>query len=102
MIRIIRFSKSASTRLENLLYYLEKEWSKKVKEDFILKLDNSLLQIQNHPNSFPASEEINGLRKCVVTKQTTIFYKYSGNAIYVVALFDNRQDPGLIKDLSEI
>jgi len=102
MIRIIRFSKSASTKLENLLYYLEKEWSKKVKADFILKLDNSLLQIQNHPNSFPASEKINGLRKCVVTKQTTIFYKYSDHGIYVVALFDNRQDPGIIKNLSEI
>ncbi|MBV5348516.1 type II toxin-antitoxin system RelE/ParE family toxin [bacterium] len=93
MNRRIRFSKSASAKLENLLVYLEIEWSMKVKENFIVKLDSSLLQIQNHPDSFPASEKINGLRKCVVTKQTTIFYKYSDQAINVVAIFDNRQDP---------
>ncbi len=93
MNRRIRFSKNASAKLENLLVYLEIEWSMKVKENFIVKLDRSLLQIQNHPDSFPASEKINGLRKCVVTKQTTIFYKYSDQAINVVAIFDNRQDP---------
>jgi hypothetical protein len=71
----------------------------KVKENFIAKLDRSLLQIQNHPDSFPASDRINGLRKCVVTKQTTIFYKYSDLAINVVALFDNRQDPNSQRNL---
>lgn len=99
MIRAIRFSKSASTKLENLLIYLEKEWSMKDKENFIRKLDKSLLQIQNHPVSFPSSEKIKGLRKCVVTKQTTFFYKCSDHAINVVALFDNRQDPDSIKNL---
>lgn len=99
MIRVIRFSKSASAKLENLLNYLEKEWSMKVKENFILKLGRSLQQIENHPDSFPASERINGLRKCVVSKHTTIFYKYSDHAINVVALFYNRQDPNSLKNL---
>lgn len=99
MIQVIRFSKSASAKLEKLLVYLEMAWSMKIKENFIVKLDRSLLQIQNYPDSFPASEKINGLRKCVVTKQTTIFYKYSDQAINVVAIFDNRQDPNSQRNL---
>ncbi len=99
MIRDIRISKSASAKLEKLLHFLETEWSVKVKQDFIGKLDKTLHQIQNHPDSFPASDKINGLRKCVVTKQTTIFYKYSDDVIFVVAIFDNRQDPNSMKDL---
>jgi plasmid stabilization system protein ParE len=99
MIQVIRFSKSASAKLENLLVYLEIKWSMKVKQNFIAKLDRSSLQIQNHPDSFPASDRINGLRKCVVTKQTTIFYKYSDQAINVVAFFDNRQDPNSQRNL---
>jgi len=99
MIRAIRFTKSAATKLENLLIYLEIEWSIKDKENFIRKLDKSFLQIQNYPDSFPSSEKIKGLRKCVVTKQTTFFYKYSEHAINVVALFDNRQNPDSMKNL---
>ncbi|MCK9421451.1 MAG: type II toxin-antitoxin system RelE/ParE family toxin [Bacteroidales bacterium] len=89
----IKLSGRAMKKLDNLLVFLEKEWSTKVKNDFILKLNKSLKQIQKLPDSFPESEKIRGLRKCVVTKQTTIFYKYSDKTIDIVAIFDNRQDP---------
>jgi plasmid stabilization system protein ParE len=97
MKREIRLSNRAMKKLDSLLVYLEKEWSTKVKQDFILKLDKALKQIQKLPDSFPESEKIRGLRKCVVTKQTTVFYKYSETAINVVTIFDNRQNPKSLK-----
>ena len=97
MKREIRLSKGAMKKLDSLLVYLEKEWSTKVKHDFILKLDKSLKQIQKLPDSFPESEKIRGLRKCVVTKQTTVFYKYSDTSIDVITIFDNRQNPKSLK-----
>ena len=93
MKREVRLSKRAMKRLDKLLVFLEEEWSIKVKNDFIKKLDKALKQLQEHPTSFPESEKIAGLRKCVVTKQTTIFYKYSTSTVYIVSVFDNRQDP---------
>lgn len=93
MKREVRLSKRAMKRLDKLFVFLEKEWSIKVKNNFIKKLDRSLKQLQEHPTSFPESEKIAGLRKCVVTKQTTIFYKYSTSTVYIVSVFDNRQDP---------
>ena len=45
-MRKVILSKRASHKLEKLLEYLESEWSLKVKNDFIVKLDKSLLQIQ--------------------------------------------------------
>jgi len=80
-------------KLDSLLVYLENEWSTKVKHNFILKLDKSLKQIQKLPDSFPESEKIRGLRKCVVTKQTMVFYRYSDTSIDVITIFDNRQNP---------
>lgn len=80
-------------KLDSLLVYLENEWSTKVKHNFILKFDKSLKQIQKLPDSFPESEKIRGLRKCVVTKQTTVFYRYSDTSIDVITIFDNRQNP---------
>jgi len=91
--REIRLSNRAIKKLESILVYLEEEWSAKVKHDFIQKLDKSLKQIQKHPYSFPESEKIQGLRKCIVTRQTTVFYKYSNTTIDVVIIFDNRQNP---------
>ena len=100
MKREIRLSKRAMNKLAILLDFLENKWSLKVKNDFIQKLDKSLKHIQKLPESYPESEKINGLRKCVVTKQTTIFYKYTETKIDVVMIFDNRKNPeSLIKEI---
>lgn len=97
----IRLSRRAMKKLDTLLAYLEDEWSAKVKQEFVLKLDKSLNQLQKLPDSSPESEKIKGLRKCVVTKQTTIFYKYSKTTIDVVTIFDNRQNPKSLKKETE-
>jgi len=91
--REIRLSKRAIKKLDDLFLFLEKEWSIKVKHDFILKLEKSLNQIRKYPDGFPESEKIRGLRKYIVTKQTTIYYKYSDTTIFIVTIFDNRRNP---------
>ena len=96
MSRDVRLSKKAAKRLDDLLDFLEERWSSKVKANFIHKFDETLKYIQLHPESFPESEKIPGLRKCVVTKQTTFYYKYSEINIDIIAIFDNRQDPDLL------
>ena len=102
MNREIRLYMIAMKKLDNLLLFLENELSTKVSNNFIIKLNKSLKQIQKLPDSFPESEKIRGLKKCVVTKQTTVFYKYSETTIYIVTIFDNRQDPNsLIKEAKD-
>ena len=93
MNREIKLSLRAMKKIDNLLIFLENAWSAKVKQDFIQRLNKSLHQIQKLPDSFPESDKVKSLRKCVVTKQTTIFYKYSDTTIYIVTIFDNRQNP---------
>ena len=97
MDRKIVLSKSASGKLDKLLEYLEEEWSKSVRDKFIKKLDKALDIIKENPDSSPTSEIIKGLHRCVITKQTTLYYKYDRKRIYVVTIFDTRQDPGKLK-----
>ena len=97
MNRKVVLSKRASLKLEELLEYLESEWSVKTKVDFVNKLDKKLNLIKSNPECSPQSNFIKGLRKCVVTKQTTIYYKYDKFKVYIVTLFDNRQDPRRLK-----
>lgn len=93
MSRKVVISKTAEKKLKKLFEYLITDWSVKVKNDFIEKLDSSIEIIKNQPEIFPESKKGKGLRKCVITKQTTIYYRYNSNRINIVTLFDNRQDP---------
>jgi len=93
MVREIRLSVRATNKLKKLLAFLETEWSVKSKKDFVVKLDACLKKIQTLPESFPESDAVKGLKKCVITKQTTLYYKYSANTIDIVTFFDTRQNP---------
>jgi plasmid stabilization system protein ParE len=96
-MRKVIISKKASNRLENLFEYLEFEWSLKVKKDFISKLDKSLKQIQQYPDGCPETTFVKGLHVFVITKQTSLFYRYDTKTITVVTIFDTRQNTNKLK-----
>ena len=93
MSRKVVISKTAEKKLDKLFEYLITEWSVKVKTDFVEKLDSSIVIIKNQPEIFPESKEVKGLRKCVIAKQTTLYYRYNSKRINIVTLFDTRQNP---------
>jgi plasmid stabilization system protein ParE len=96
-MRKIELSKRATQKLEQLLQYLEFEWSLKVKNEFIVKLDKSLERISQFPESCPETDYIHGLRMLVLTKQTSLFYKFNPRVISIVTLFDTRMNPETLK-----
>jgi plasmid stabilization system protein ParE len=95
--RKVVISKTAEKKLENLFDYLIEKWSLKVKNEFIQKLDASIAVIEKQPEIFPESKKTKGLRKCVITKQTTLFYRFNSKQIYIVTVFDTRQHPKKLK-----
>jgi plasmid stabilization system protein ParE len=95
-MKSIFLSKKAAQKLNTLLEYLETNWPKKVKKEFIEKLDKSILQIQNFPSSAQSSEIEKGLFRIVITKQTTLYYKVTAKGITIVTLFDTRMNPDKI------
>ncbi|MCU0355863.1 MAG: hypothetical protein MUD08_19355 [Cytophagales bacterium] len=60
--------------------------------EFLNKLDASLSVIVAQPEAFPASRKMPGLRRCVVTPQTILYYRIRQNEIEVIALSDARQE----------
>ena len=92
-MRTIIISNNAQIALEKLFIFLMEKWSLKVKNDFIQKLDSNIIRIAKHPEQFPVSKLKSGLRKCVITKQTYLFYTFDDDSIYILAVFDNRQNP---------
>lgn len=97
MPRKVVITKTAERKLNKLLNYLSENWSEKVKQDFIKKLDYNLEIIKNYPEIFPKSDTKPGLHRAVITKQTTIFYRSNASEIRLVTIFDTRQNPNSLK-----
>ena len=97
MSRSVKISKTAEKKISKLLDYLLENWSLKVKSDFVKKLDRSIDLIKSDPHIFPESDKISGLHKCVITKQTTLYYRFNSKTIFLVTIFNNRQKPSKLK-----
>ncbi len=97
MSRKVKISKTAEKKISELLDYLQENWSLKVKSDFVKKLDKSIDLVKSDPNIFPESDKKLGLYKCVISKQTTMYYRFNSKTIFIVTIFDNRQNPSKLK-----
>jgi len=95
-------SELAERKLLKLTDFLLENWSLKVRNDFIKKLTSKITQISDQPESCPQSTAFKGLYKCVVTKQTTFYYRinFDKKEIEMITVFDTRQNPDkLEKDI---
>ncbi|WP_339883912.1 type II toxin-antitoxin system RelE/ParE family toxin [Polaribacter vadi] len=98
----IFFSEIAKFKFQKLTNYLLENWSLQTKNNFLKKFDLKIIQIKHYPYSCIESFENKGLYKCVVTKQTTFYYRVLKNQkeIEIITIFDTRQNPNkLHRDL---
>lgn len=88
----IYFSPLAEKKLNLILAYLEKEWSKKIKNEFLDILKNKFNQISQFPQSCINSQIKPEIYNCIVTSQTSFYYRIIKEEIEIITFFDNRQD----------
>lgn len=90
----VYLSKQAEFKLNLILTYLLDHWNLKIRNEFLNLLKEKINQISKHPESCPKSEKHNGIYKCVLSKQTTLFYRIKDTKdIEIITFFDNRQNP---------
>lgn len=88
----VNLSQEAYEQLHELIDYLEKNWSDKVVDNFLMKLEKSMDTMSVAPFSYPSSQQFKGLRKCVITPQTSVFYRVNEEEIEIIAVIDNRSN----------
>ena len=56
--------------------------------------------ISNFPESCPESKDFKGIFKCVVSKQTTFYYRivFENDEIEIITVFDSRQNPNNLSE----
>lgn len=94
----IILSPFAEFKLQKIVDYLIEEWSTEIKDRFLNQLNQKFIQLQQHPYSCKRSDACDGIYWCVVTPQTSFFYRIYDDSIQIITVVDTRQDPQKIND----
>lgn len=89
----IKWTSHALIELADTIDYLQKNWTDRELKKFSQELEHTLQLISRNPELFPTSKSKIDIRKVVVAKFNSLYYRINQNSIEVLSLFSNRQDP---------
>lgn len=92
----IKYSRRAGNEYKQLLEYIIKNFgmAKAIMIDSIF--EKILYQISANPFMYPLFHRKRNIRRCVISKQTTLYYRISGDYIELVSFRGNLMNPDKI------
>lgn len=93
----IFWTANAISELNDTLEYLEEKWTESELSNFSKKLDHTIELISKNPELFQVSKKKMDVRRAVVAKYNSLYYRTKNNTVEILSLFSNRQDPDKIK-----
>jgi plasmid stabilization system protein ParE len=87
------WSPRASNDYLSVLEYLQKEWGDTVVQSFVKRVNDILNVIAMNPQIFIASLKRRDIRRCIVTRHISLYYRQNNEIIELLAFIDNRSDP---------
>ena len=97
MLKEVIWSPSAEKDFESILDYLQLKWNDRIINKFINKVDDNISLILEDYKIFPIINEELKIRKSVISKQNTLYYRENAGKLEIVRLFDSRQNPNKLK-----
>ena len=87
------WSRTAIESLNRLVNFIDNKWEKKVADNLLDEIDNTILQIAQNPEMFQLFSKKKNIRRCVIKKRTLMFYRNSHSEIHILQFADVRQNP---------
>jgi len=89
----LRWSDRALEENGKLLDYLLSEWGEEIALRIKEQIDNAAHRIQNSPEHFQVFIKSRNIRRCVISPQTSLFFRVHKKEIVIMSIFDNRRSP---------
>ncbi len=80
---------------QNIDFLLEK-WSVQVAVEFMEDVETIIELVERQPEIYPLTD-YQGIRKAVVRKQITLFFRLKDETIHLIRFWNNYQDPERLK-----
>ncbi len=77
----VRYSTRAYSEYEEILDYVVKNFGTHVVAKVDMHFDEVIDQITINPFLFPCTDKIKNLRRCVISPQTTLYYRFNGEYV---------------------
>ena len=94
MAYTIIVKKRFTNRVQKVLEYLEKEWSHKVAEEFLQKIDRRIDLLGKQPGIGVLSTKVKEIRGLLITRHNRLYYKIKGKKVIILNMYDTRINPG--------
>lgn len=97
MLKLIVWSKDSEDDILKLIDYLLLNWGSKFADDYVKSIEKIIFQISVFPKLYPIIYNKLKIRKCVVSKHNTIYYRGKKGFVEIINIYDTRQNPRKIK-----
>lgn len=97
MSKQVIWSPQSENDFSDILEYLAQNWNKRIVLKFIDIVDELINQISSNPKQFPIIQKQKKIRKCVITKHNSLYYRERKEFVDILRIYDNRQDPRKLK-----
>ncbi|MDR3339472.1 MAG: type II toxin-antitoxin system RelE/ParE family toxin [Candidatus Symbiothrix sp.] len=99
MAPIIEWTQNAQKELNTVYDYLEENWTQREIVNFSRQLENILSIIIRFPFIYPSSKQRDTVRRCVISKQSSLYYQVNieKEKIIILSFFDNRRNSNKLK-----
>ena len=89
----------AEADLEEVTDYLIGTWGISVCNSFLLRFEQVCELISASADIYPFVYKKEKIRKCVLTKHKTVYFREHSYKIEIITIFDTRQDPRKLPQL---
>ena len=87
------FFNDVLNRLDAIVFYLERNWSKAVAKKFLLRFYEKVDTIASNPLLGRKSSRYTSIRKFLITKHNMLYFEVFSDHIEILQIFDTRQNP---------
>lgn len=96
-MREVVITDTAKEDIEVISDFLKENFSNNSRLEFLLLISEKLQFIERMPFMYPSSRSNIRVRKCLIHKNSSLFYEVTDNLISILSVIDNRINPDSIK-----
>lgn len=84
-------------RIGNTIDYLQKNFSEKEIKKLATAVEKTIASIAHNPYTFSQTAFKESVRKVVVARYNTLYYRIKNDSVEILSFFPNRQSPDKVK-----
>jgi plasmid stabilization system protein ParE len=89
----VRYSSRSNIEYEAILRYVTENFGITKAAEVDMHFERVIDLIAVNPRMFPHSEKMQDIRRCVISPQTTLYYRFTGEFVELISFRGNKLNP---------